>query len=44
MPESEWIDPRYAEVVAEWKRSQQPPSRDPQPKPVRAFVVSRKAG
>ncbi|GAB2327156.1 hypothetical protein STREPTOSP366_23480 [Streptomyces variabilis] len=24
---SEWIDPRYAELVAVWKRAQQPESR-----------------
>ncbi|MEU0576765.1 hypothetical protein ABZ465_05550 [Streptomyces griseoincarnatus] len=40
---SEWIDPRYAELVAVWKRAQQPESRDPQePRPVRGFVVPRK--
>lgn len=40
----EWFDPRYADLVAAWKRSQQPESRDPQPKPVRVFVVPRKEG
>ncbi|CAM5592580.1 hypothetical protein SPURM210S_07185 [Streptomyces purpurascens] len=25
---SEWIDPRYAELVAAWKRTQEPASRD----------------
>jgi hypothetical protein len=39
---SEWIDPRYAELVAEWRRAQEPDSRDPQdPRPVRAFIVPR---
>jgi hypothetical protein len=37
---SEWIDPRYAEFVAAWKRAQEPDSRDPQaPRPVRGFIV-----
>ncbi|WP_275404824.1 hypothetical protein [Streptomyces sp. SID10815] len=41
---SEWIDPRYAELVAAWKRAQQPDSRDPRaPRPVRGFVVPRKS-
>ncbi|CAL9491509.1 hypothetical protein SUDANB140_03254 [Streptomyces sp. enrichment culture] len=36
----EWIDPRYAELVAEWERSQRPVVRDPQEeRPVRGFVV-----
>ncbi|WP_263456433.1 hypothetical protein [Streptomyces olivaceus] len=40
---SEWIDPRYAELVAAWRRSQQPATRDPQePRPVRGFVISPK--
>ncbi|MFJ9020819.1 hypothetical protein ACIRPU_12665 [Streptomyces sp. NPDC102259] len=39
---SEWIDPRYAEVVAAWKRTQQPQSRDPQPQPKRGFIVPPK--
>ncbi|MFK4797773.1 hypothetical protein ACI3K5_03655 [Streptomyces sp. MPA0124] len=40
---SEWIDPRYAELVAAWKRSQQPTSRDPQDeRPVRGFVIPPK--
>jgi hypothetical protein len=39
---SEWIDPRYAELVAAWKRAQQPDSRDPKPQPRRAFVVPSK--
>ncbi|MEU5633522.1 hypothetical protein ACH47C_26880 [Streptomyces rishiriensis] len=40
----EWIDPRYAEVVAAFKRAQQPQSRDPQPQPQpkRAFIVPPK--
>lgn len=40
---SEWIDPRYAELVKAWKRAQQPGSRDPEPKPVRGFIVPRSA-
>ena len=37
---SEWIDPRYADLVAAWKRAQQPTSRDPQEdRPVRGFVI-----
>ncbi len=36
---AEWIDPRYAEMVAAWKRAQQPESRDPEPKPVRGFII-----
>ncbi|WP_279616523.1 hypothetical protein [Streptomyces cellostaticus] len=36
---SEWIDPRYADLVAAWKRTQQPKSRDPEPKPVRGFII-----
>ncbi|MEJ8654981.1 hypothetical protein [Streptomyces sp. MS1.AVA.4] len=40
---SEWIDPRYAELVAAWKRTQQPNSRDPEePRPQRAFVVPQR--
>ncbi|MFZ3569401.1 hypothetical protein ACNYS0_20845 [Streptomyces sp. BH034] len=39
---AEWTDPRYAELVAEWKRSQQPTSRAPEPKPVRGFVLPKK--
>ncbi|MEH0584466.1 hypothetical protein QA942_10285 [Streptomyces sp. B21-106] len=41
----EWIDPRYAELVAAFKRTQQPQSRDPQqqqPQPRRAFIVPSK--
>ncbi|MFC4611995.1 hypothetical protein ACFO9E_30095 [Streptomyces maoxianensis] len=40
---AEWIDPRYAELVAAWQRAQTPESRDPEPRPVRAFIVPRKA-
>jgi len=37
---SEWIDPRYADLVAAWKRAQQPKSRNPQEaRPVRGFIV-----
>ncbi|MFJ5027771.1 hypothetical protein ACIQB5_06680 [Streptomyces sp. NPDC088560] len=36
---SEWIDPRYAKLVAAWKRTQQPDSRDPEARPVRGFIV-----
>ncbi|MGV9756907.1 hypothetical protein ACWDUC_13965 [Streptomyces tricolor] len=32
MSMSEWIDPRYEELVTAWKRAQQPESR-------RAFIV-----
>ncbi|WP_333736360.1 hypothetical protein [Streptomyces sp. IBSBF 2806] len=39
---SEWIDPRYAELVEAWKRTQQPQSRDPQPQPKRGFIVPPK--
>ncbi|MEU1008216.1 hypothetical protein [Streptomyces sp. NPDC005890] len=40
---SERIDPRYAELVAAWKRAQLPESRDPQePRPRRAFIVPSK--
>lgn len=43
---SEWIDPRYANLVAAWKRAQQPESRDPEPQPQpqtrRAFIVPSK--
>lgn len=36
----EWIDPRYAEVVAAWEAGQTPDSRDPQePQAVRGFIV-----
>ncbi|WP_267886071.1 MULTISPECIES: hypothetical protein [Streptomyces] len=38
----EWIDPRYAELVAAWKRAQQPTSRDPEPVPVRGFIIPQK--
>ncbi|MET9508935.1 hypothetical protein ABZX62_10735 [Streptomyces flavidovirens] len=41
---SEWIDPRYAELVAAWKRAQQPNSRDPQPRPVRGFIIPAPRG
>ncbi|MCX4581979.1 hypothetical protein [Streptomyces sp. NBC_01481] len=40
---AEWIDPRYAELVAAWKRAQTPDARDPQPRPVRGFVLPPKA-
>ncbi|MFI2761440.1 hypothetical protein ACH5A3_21600 [Streptomyces echinatus] len=38
---SEWIDPRYAEMVAAWRRAQQPDSRDPEPQsqPRRVFLI-----
>jgi hypothetical protein len=40
---NEWIDPQYAELVAAWKRTQQPPSRNPQePRPRRMFVIPSK--
>lgn len=39
---SEWIDPRYAELVAAWRRTQEPDSRDPQERPVRGFVIPPK--
>ncbi|MFI0188485.1 hypothetical protein ACH4PW_13130 [Streptomyces sp. NPDC017082] len=41
---SEWTDPRYADLVAAWKRAQQPQpqSRDPEPQPRRAFIVPPK--
>lgn len=39
---AEWIDPRYAELVAAWRRTQRPESRDPEPKPARAFIVPSK--
>ncbi|MEV6806229.1 hypothetical protein [Streptomyces sp. NPDC051132] len=39
---SEWIDPRYADLVAAWKRGQQPQSRDPEPQPRLAFIVPPK--
>ncbi|MEU0215941.1 hypothetical protein ABZ281_12805 [Streptomyces sp. NPDC006265] len=43
MSESEWIDPRYADLVAAWKRTQQPASRDPkEQRPVRGFVTPPK--
>ncbi|MDQ0795557.1 hypothetical protein [Streptomyces sp. B1I3] len=36
----EWIDPRYAEMVAAWEAGQEPQSRDPRkPRPVRGFLV-----
>lgn len=39
----EWTDPRYAQLVAAWKRTQQPNSRDPEePRPRRAFVVPQR--
>lgn len=37
----EWIDPRYPELVTVWRRAQQPDSRDPEPRPRRAFIVPR---
>ncbi|MEV0185155.1 hypothetical protein AB0I54_38625 [Streptomyces sp. NPDC050625] len=39
---SEWIDPRYADLVAAWKNAQQPNSRAPEPKPVRGFIIPPK--
>ncbi|MFD4263845.1 hypothetical protein ACFWR9_41140 [Streptomyces sp. NPDC058534] len=39
---SEWTDPRYADLVAAWNRSQQPESRDPEPRPARGFIVPPK--
>jgi hypothetical protein len=38
---SEWINPRYADLVAAWKRAQQPQSRDPEPKPARGFIIPK---
>ncbi|WP_285428036.1 hypothetical protein [Streptomyces sp. ISL-66] len=35
---TEWIDPRYADVVAELREQQGPDRRSPQP--VRGFIVS----
>ncbi|MET9319733.1 hypothetical protein ABZX75_05975 [Streptomyces sp. NPDC003038] len=36
---TEWIDPRYADLVAEWRAAQEPDSRDPdEPRPVRGFL------
>lgn len=36
----EWIDPRYADLVAAWRAGQEPDSRDPrEPRPVRGFVI-----
>jgi len=35
----EWIDPRYADLVAAWEATQTPDSRDPEPRPVRAFIT-----
>lgn len=40
---AEWIDPRYAELVAAWKRAQTPESRAPEPRPMRGFVTPPKA-
>lgn len=40
----EWIDPRYAELVAAWKRAQQPDPRHPEARPVRGFIVPRSKG
>ncbi|MBB5925309.1 hypothetical protein [Streptomyces echinatus] len=39
---SEWIDPRYAGLVAMWKRAQQARPRDPRTRPVRGFIVPPK--
>jgi hypothetical protein len=40
---SDWIDPRYADLVEAWKRAQQPDSRNPrEPQPRRAFIVPPK--
>ncbi|WP_262986962.1 hypothetical protein [Streptomyces sp. FBKL.4005] len=39
---SEWIDPRYADLVAAWKRAQQPDSCDPESKPERGFIIPSK--
>ncbi|MFE2150479.1 hypothetical protein ACFXAO_10640 [Streptomyces lavendulae] len=39
---TDWTDPRYAELVAEWNAAQEPDSRDPgEPAPVRGFLVPR---
>lgn len=36
----EWIDPRYADLVAAWRAGQEPDSRDPrEPRPARGFVI-----
>jgi hypothetical protein len=40
---SEWIDPRYAELVAAWKRAQQPDRETQEGRPVRGFIVPPKA-
>ncbi|MGW3464590.1 hypothetical protein ACWDE9_35620 [Streptomyces olivaceoviridis] len=42
MSVSEWIDPRYADLVAAWRRAQQLDPRDPEPHPRRAFIVPPK--
>ncbi|MFE7354374.1 hypothetical protein ACFU8Q_14495 [Streptomyces sp. NPDC057543] len=36
----EWTDPQYADLVAAWETSQEPDSRDPGARPVRAFIAS----
>ncbi len=39
----EWIDPRYAWLVAKWQDAQQPQTRNPQePQPQRGFIVPAK--
>lgn len=38
----EWIDPRYAEIVAAMKRAQRWESREPKDRPVRGFVIPPK--
>ncbi|MFI5983081.1 hypothetical protein ACIBEA_19680 [Streptomyces sp. NPDC051555] len=42
---TEWIDPRYADLVAEWDAARTTDSRDPDgPQPVRGFIVPRPSG
>lgn len=37
---TEWIDPRYVELAKAWKQSQEPNSRDPEPRPARGFIIT----
>ncbi|MGW1863739.1 hypothetical protein [Streptomyces collinus] len=39
MSEQEWVDPRYTELAAAWKRAQQPQPDDREPRPARGFVT-----
>ncbi|MFJ8231463.1 hypothetical protein ACIQ9E_16140 [Streptomyces sp. NPDC094448] len=37
----EWIDPRYAELVAAWRRAQRSTGNNSHQRPIKGFIVPR---